>query len=113
MPIKWVSWAIKRGVMNRHQQLINEIEKNGGFGKGRVDLLSHLNGNRITRNEAIKAKCYDCSGYYGDGRGDCGVTSCPLYGFMPYRGRRAEVITEAEIEGTTRRILDEYSEKES
>lgn len=87
--------------MNGHEKLISAIEKNGSFGKGRVDLLSHLNGNRITRNEAIRAKCYDCSGYHADGRVDCENNDCPLYPYMPYRGRRVEVITE-EIEETER-----------
>lgn len=93
--------------MTDSEQLVKEVEKSGGFGKGKVDLLSHLRGNRITRNEAIKAKCYECCGYYGDGRGDCGINSCPLYGFMPYRGRKvAEGIELDEAEG----IEDETEE---
>lgn len=39
----------------------------------------------VTRKEAILQKCWDCMGQYGDGKGDCGVKTCPLYSFMPYR----------------------------
>lgn len=33
----------------------------------------------------MRAKCHDCMGGYLDGgRDDCGVTTCPLYSWMPY-----------------------------
>jgi len=43
-----------------------------------------LKGNKITRDEAIKAKCYECNGAYADGTGDCNIESCPLHLYMPY-----------------------------
>jgi Zn-finger protein len=33
----------------------------------------------------IMAKCYDCTGFYKDGREDCNTPTCPLYPLMPYR----------------------------
>lgn len=53
---------------------------------GKRFLLIHLQGDVLTRDQASKAKCADCCGYYIDGRLDCGVPGCPLYKFMPYRG---------------------------
>lgn len=57
-------------------------------GAGSSALQRHRNGQRLTRDEAIRAKCADCMCDFADGRGDCGIVACPLYPFMPY-GRRA------------------------
>lgn len=53
--------------------------------QGRRELKKHLEGKKLTYAQAAKAKCYDCLGRYEDGRHDCKVPTCPLYGFMPYR----------------------------
>ena len=55
-------------------------------GAGRSELHRHLQGKKLKEIEAIKAKCYDCTGGYADGLKDCGVKECPLHPFMPYRG---------------------------
>lgn len=81
--------GIKRGAMNEHQQLIEEIEKNGTGSGGKTALLKYLRGETIHRSAAVKAKCFECCGYYADGRVDCGITTCPLYLYMPYRGKVA------------------------
>ncbi len=83
--------------MTDSEQLISEIRKSGMMAKGKFELIRHLEGSELTRGQAIRAKCYECCGYCADGKFDCMITSCPLHRFMPYRGRRAEVITE-EIE---------------
>ena len=49
---------------------------------GKKDLIKHLHGQRITRNQAIRAKCFDCNGM-GES-GECEVRACPLYAFSPY-----------------------------
>lgn len=53
--------------------------------KGRGELIAHLEGRKLTRGQAIKAKCYECAGGFTDGKGDCNIPACPLYGFMAYR----------------------------
>jgi len=73
--------------MQDEQRQIKEIEVNGKLAKGRRHLLAKLKGEKITRGEAITAKCYDCMGYYVDGIKDCGITTCPLYVYMPYKGK--------------------------
>ena len=55
--------------------------------RGKTLLAKHLSGHVLRRNEAIAAKCADCMGLYVDGRIDCAVEDCPLYPFMPYRGK--------------------------
>jgi hypothetical protein len=55
---------------------------------GKTTLLKYLYGDKLTRNAAITAKCCDCMGYYIDGRADCETKECPLYPFMPYRGKK-------------------------
>jgi len=64
---------------------IKSIERDGKSGAGKTHLLKYLNGEKLTRGQALKAHCYDCMGYYGDGRIDCEDPACPLYPFMPYR----------------------------
>ena len=47
--------------------------------------------NKVTRSEAILQHCWQCMGYYSDGRNDCENLSCPLYTFMPYRDREPDL----------------------
>lgn len=63
-----------------------ELLKSAKSGKGRagkVDLIKHLSGERLTQRKAIRAKCYDCNGM-GES-GDCDVTGCSLLPYSPYR----------------------------
>lgn len=61
--------------------------------QGTKELIKHLNGERLTQRQAIRAKCYDCMSGYTDGKYSCGIPDCPLYLFMPYRStdKKAEV----------------------
>lgn len=63
---------------------LKEINRTGIRAQGGRELKQYLYGKRLTRKQAIKAICYDCMGYYSDGRQDCELPDCPLYGFMPY-----------------------------
>jgi len=67
------------------ENLKNEIQKYGKSAKGRKELLRHLDGGKLTLRQAVAAQCYSCTGFYADGKEDCGLLSCPLYPFMPYR----------------------------
>ena len=62
-----------------------EIKEDGILAKGKKELLDHMNGKQLTAYEAIIGKCYECTNGYADGKVDCGIKDCPLYGFMPYR----------------------------
>lgn len=53
--------------------------------QGRKELAKHLQGKRTTPQGAMRAKCYECMGYYADGAVDCGIQDCPIYPWMPYR----------------------------
>jgi len=64
---------------------IDEIKLYGKKARGRSELIRYLKGNRITRDQAIWAKCYDCMGYFVDGVSDCKDTECSLYPFNPYK----------------------------
>jgi len=70
----------------QRERRIREIETYGMKARGRKELLVHLTGKPLQRGQAIPAKCYDCTGYYADGKVDCHMPMCPLYGYMPYRG---------------------------
>ena len=67
------------------------IIKDVGIGaRGRKELLKHLSGGRLTQRQAILAKCYDCMGYFTDGKEDCGIPECSLYPFMAYRPKEKD-----------------------
>jgi hypothetical protein len=52
---------------------------------GRDELLKHFRKDYLTRQEAIKAFCYQCMGGYGDGETrNCANPPCPLYPYHPY-----------------------------
>lgn len=65
--------------------LKNEITRNGKSAQGKKELLKHLDGKKLTLRQAVAAQCYSCTGYYADGKVDCGMLSCPLHPFMPYK----------------------------
>lgn len=54
-------------------------------GIGSAALKKHLEGRRLTRSQAIQAKCAECCGDFSDGRFDCEIPACPLYPWQPYR----------------------------
>ena len=55
-----------------------------GMSKGVALLNKYLTGGKLTRGEAILAKCADCTNRYADGRIDCKIEECPLYPWMYY-----------------------------
>ena len=67
--------------MNR----LEEVKKYGKKAKGKLPLIRHLEGKRITRKDAIDAKCYECNGYCADGVEECNIRDCPLWPYSPFR----------------------------
>ncbi len=59
--------------------------------KGFKEISKYSSGSRLTRKQAINAKCYDCMGGYVDGKVDCQIEDCPMYPWMPYRNIRNPV----------------------
>ena len=57
----------------------------GIMARGRKELLKHLDGERLTIRQMVLARCFDCMGYFVDGKADCEIPDCPLYPLMPYR----------------------------
>ena len=57
--------------------------KAGPLRAGKNNLIKHLEGHRITRNQAISAKCYDCNGM-GE-LNTCQIVTCALWPYSPYR----------------------------
>ncbi|MDP3028607.1 MAG: hypothetical protein Q8O04_03770 [Deltaproteobacteria bacterium] len=54
-----------------HKDKIIEVEKYGVKARGKKEILKHLSGKKITLLQAVQAKCFDCMGYYSDGKMDC------------------------------------------
>jgi hypothetical protein len=62
------------------------IRKNGSTAKGKNEYLNHMeHGIKLSPKQAILANCYQCLGFYIDGKNDCEIPDCPLYSYMPYR----------------------------
>ena len=66
-------------------QKLRDINRYGIAAQGRSELIAHHKGKHLTRDEAIRAYCYGCMGYYTDGKADCQQADCPLHPFMPYK----------------------------
>jgi hypothetical protein len=73
--------TFKRGV-KMDEKLLESVKK-GIKRQGRKELIGYLEGKRITRNQAIKAKCYDCNGM-GESK-ECDIEGCSLLPYSPYR----------------------------
>ena len=70
---------------------IDEIEVFGIRAKGKAERIRYLEGETLTRAEAMLAFCYDCTGGYADGARDCEIPACSLYVYMPYRKDKKKV----------------------
>jgi hypothetical protein len=62
--------------------------ENAPASKGKDCLIAYYMGVKLTRSEAILAKCCCCSGHYGESRSDCENEQCPLHDYMPYRPKK-------------------------
>lgn len=76
-----------------NEKLISEIRKHGKAARGQKELIKHLSGERLTLKQAVNAHCYDCTGFYADGKMDCSMPHCPLHQFMFYNKNRAKKTT--------------------
>jgi len=61
--------------MDKHSLAIRNVE---GWTRraGKAELLRHLHGERLTRDAAIRAKCYECVG--GEDTNPCLIVQCAL-----------------------------------
>lgn len=57
--------------------------------QGRLELERHLAGARLFLRGAVRAKCFECTNKYADGKADCSIPSCPLHPWQPYRVKGA------------------------
>jgi len=74
---------------DKHQEIADEL-----VNQGKQELSKHLNGEKLTKEQAILAKCYTCVVSYTDGKKYCKVESCALYPFSPYHERSKPRIKE-------------------
>ncbi len=71
--------------MNRKQkEVVIRIER-WPRRAGKKELLKHLNGESLTRQGAIRAKCYECVA--GDDFTRCNVLLCPLTQYSPWNSK--------------------------
>ena len=64
--------------------MLEDIEKYGKSYQGYNEMVKYLHGEILTLKQSVKAKCFDCMGFYADGKNDCKITTCSLYPFMPF-----------------------------
>jgi len=93
------------------------IEKHGTTAQGKREYLDYLKTRKkLTPRQAIRANCYQCAGYFTDGKTDCEILDCPLHPYMPYRkdgakakratsGKQREAITRNLTKGPTIRSV--------
>lgn len=61
--------------------------KSGRKRTGQAFLIKHLEGKRLTKQEAIKARCYDCDGM-GE-TGVCDIKECALHPYSSFASGNA------------------------
>ncbi|KYC49196.1 MAG: hypothetical protein AMQ74_01464 [Candidatus Methanofastidiosum methylothiophilum] len=66
------------------KSLLQDSQEMGISSKGKKEYEKFLTGGKLTMKQSIIAFCYDCAGFYSNGKEDCEVDTCPLYPFMPY-----------------------------
>lgn len=71
-----------------NEKTIADIKRYGKTARGQKELLKHLSGQKLTFKQAVFAKCYDCAGFFADGKVDCNMPKCPLHPFMTYNQKR-------------------------
>lgn len=60
--------------------------------KGKLEYEKFLQGEKLTRRQAILCQCYVCNGE-NEGGEDCqGESNCPLYQYFPYKGKKASIL---------------------
>ncbi len=64
---------------------VKDVKQFGKRAKGRTERIKHLQGKKLTRQQAIFAHCFDCTGGYADGNRDCEINTCSLYPYHAYR----------------------------
>jgi hypothetical protein len=98
--------------MSKRDEMLQDVEKNGIAGRGKKELIKHLSGERLTSRQMIIAKCYDCMGFYSDGRGaDCEMPDCSLYPVMPYRKQGEKYATKTMSEENKQKARDRMKRK--
>jgi len=91
----------------------DDIEKNWMLAKDKKELLKHLRGERLSSTEAIRAKCYECMGGYGDDKVDCKIAKCPLHSIMPYNEHKqaGRIVSEEGKKKASERFKKMWAEK--
>lgn len=51
--------------------------------KGAKEFAMFQKGKKLTRKQAMRAKCYECNGLE-ESRADCDVDTCPIFPFRLY-----------------------------
>ena len=74
-----------------NEEKIKDIKKYGKKARGQKELIKHLEGGRLTPKQAMLARCYDCCGFFADGKIDCCMPHCSLHPFMAYRENKKQL----------------------
>jgi hypothetical protein len=86
-------------VWNTNKKTISDVERYGKTARGKKELILYLEGKKLTSRQAILARCFDCMGYYADGKVDCHMPHCSLHPFQPYNQNRVKRTTKQTMPG--------------
>ncbi len=50
-------------------------------------------GGKLTRAQAMNAKCFECMNGFVDGKADCRIPDCPLYSWRPFKTDSVPAVT--------------------
>ncbi len=79
------AWIVAKDRDDPNRRLFLPLKNNIGNDQtgGKLDHIKFLEGEKLTRKQAIQAKCYNCSDGYEEGIG-CVDFLCPLVSYCPY-----------------------------
>lgn len=79
---------------NQQAKQKEKSAKKGASSPNKKSFLKFINGKPIAWRDAGQAMCYECMGYFEDGKIDCYGYDCPLYPFYPYKNKKLKTQSE-------------------
>lgn len=58
---------------------IRDVKRSGRRARGRNERIKYLEGQNLTRDQAIKTRFDDCTGSYAAAARNCGIKTCSLF----------------------------------
>ena len=76
---------------------LKQVQDLGKHAQGKKEYIKFLEGKHLTLSRMILANCYECNGYYADGKEDCECDSCVFYAINPYNPNKVGIRAPSDV----------------